>query len=146
MIIFICIMLCVFCTIAFSILDRYRNMDGLAIFSVVCAWIFGIASAILLVILMFTYPTSLDNVSQLTNFYHRNYAVWQHAIEKYPTAVEIDTKGTTAVTTNVTRDFIQQVLNYNEELQWYKLYQNNWFYAPFITEVPRDLEFLEIPK
>lgn len=127
------------------VFNRARS-EVLEISAAVLSWSSGILLAIFLVILLFSYPISLDTVSRSSNFYNRNYAVWTYALEKYPTAVQIETKGETAKVTNITRYFLDEVLNYNETLQWYRTYQNHWLYAPFISKMPDELKFLEIPK
>lgn len=109
-------------------------------------WFAGIVIAVCGIVILNSYPSSLSEVAELSNFYDRNYKIWQVAIEKYPNAVVIDTKGETAKTTNLSRDFITQVLKYNKGLQWYQLYENHWFYEAFVTTVDKRLKFLEIPR
>jgi len=138
------IAICVLSCAAYIIGDKYC-IEPVETLGGICGWVSGFSIIVSCIVLIFSYGTSLDTVSNLANFYDRNYKIWQVAIEKYPNAVVIDTKGETAKTTNLSRDFIHNVLKYNRDLQWYQLYENHWFYDTFITTVDKRLKFLEIP-
>lgn len=109
---------------------------------------FGIASlviaAIMGIIVLISYPTSLNTVSKMENFYERNHDIYKNGVETFPDATTVKTKEGTVETVKLSWDYTHEVLSYNENLKWYRRYQNNWFYGVFVAKLPADLVFIDL--
>jgi len=105
----------------------------------VVTWVVG---GIMVVILLFTYPISLGQVSDLENFHERNYDLFTGAVEEFPDAATVMTKEDTSTKQMLSYKFVQDVLEYNRELNWYRTNQEHWFIGPFVGRVSDELEFI----
>jgi hypothetical protein len=83
-------------------------------------------------------------VSDMQNFYERNQKIFASAVNEFPDAANIEASQGTANVKKLSWDYTQQVLKYNENLQWYKNYQNHWFVGSFVTKIPENLEFIDL--
>ncbi|TSC52254.1 MAG: hypothetical protein LiPW41_465 [Parcubacteria group bacterium LiPW_41] len=110
----------------------------------------GIPLVIILVILvcsvLISLPFSLGTVSDLENFYTRNQNIYQEAVVSFPDAATLTASDGTTKTTKITWDYTRQVLKYNEDLQWYRKYQNHWFLGVFMSSVPDSLKYVQFKK
>lgn len=109
---------------------------------------FGVASlviaAVLGVIILFSYPSSLDTVNKMENFYERNHDIYKYGVEVFPDATTVKTKEGTVETVKLSWDYTHEVLSYNENLKWYRRYQDNWFYGVFVAKLPANLDFIDL--
>lgn len=141
MIILILLAVTVVCFILVSILkDKVDVMiEGvLRVARVCCVIVLGT----LLIIVLISYPSSLITISKMENFYERNQRIFLEAVGKFPDAVK--TKEGTVETVSLSWDYTKEVLEYNQHLEWYKRYQDHWFFSIFVGKVPDKLQFIEI--
>ncbi len=97
-----------------------------------------------LIVALVSYPSSLGTISKMENFYERNQRIFLEAVGKFPDAVTVKTKEGTVETVRLSWNYTKDVLEYNENLKWYKMYQNHWFFSIFVGEIPIKLQFIEI--
>lgn len=119
----------------FEIAKKTSNSFGIT--SLVIATIMGI-------IILVSYPTSLDTVSKMENFYERNRDIYKGGVEMFPDATTVKSKEGTVETVKLSWDYTHEVLSYNENIKWYRRYQNNWFYGVFVTKLPVNLDFIDL--
>jgi hypothetical protein len=126
-----------------ALLSNTKGGDSGQDFSLVggVAWIIA---AVMIVVLLISYPISLSTVSSMENFYLRNQKIYAEAVEKFPNAARVETTNGTAKTVLLSYEYTKEVMDYNKELQWYFNYQNHWFLKPFITKVSDKLKFIEL--
>lgn len=103
-----------------------------------------IVMALLTVIALISYPCSLNNISNMENFYERNHQMFVEAVGKYPNAVTVKTKDDTTETVRLSWDYTKKVLDYNNDVKWYKKYQDHWFYGVFVGKIPEKLDFVQL--
>jgi hypothetical protein len=100
--------------------------------------------AVLLIVLLISYPASLSMVSSMENFYLRNQKIYAEAVEKFPNAARVETTHGAAKTVLLSYKYAEEVMDYNKELQWYRNYQDHWLIKPFVTKVSDKLKFIEL--
>jgi|SRR3989339_1298420 len=103
-----------------------------------------IVAGIMLICAFFSYGSSLDTVAEMENFYERNGRIFSEAVVAFPDAVTVKTSDNTTQTVKLSWDYTKEILSYNNDLKWYKKYQNHWFYSFFIAHVPDKLEYIEL--
>ena len=121
-----------------NVLESVGNL--LAGFGVVAE----VVLAIMLIVFLFSYSTSLNTVSDMQNFYERNQRIFSEAVVEFPDAATIKTSEGTSQEFKLSWDYTWNVLMYNKNLRWYQNYQDHWFYRLFVTRVSDDLDFIEL--
>ena len=80
----------------------------------------------------------------MENFYETNNKVFSKAVANFPDAARVETSSDTTQIFTLSYDYTKEVLDYNEDLKWYREYQKHWFLGIFIGKAPDSLKFIEI--
>ena len=123
--------------------DRYLG-DTLPVVFKAGGVIMEILFAILAVVALVSYSVSLDTVADVESFSARNHRIFATAVAEYPGAVTVRNSNGATETVRLSWEYVEQVLAYNENLLWYRKYQDHWFLGIFITSVADNLEFIEL--
>ena len=123
--------------------DRYLG-DTLPVVFKAGGVIMEILFAILAVVALVSYSVSLDTVADVESFSARNHRIFATAVAEYPGAVTVRNSNGATETVRLSWEYVEQVLAYNENLLWYRKYQDHWFLGFFIASVADDLEFIEL--
>jgi len=93
-------------------------------------------------IVFISYPCSLGNIARMEAFYDTNRFVYEKAVKEFPNSGRAITKDDATTVVTLPYDRIKLIANYNENLTWYKRYQENWFTSGFVSKVPSDLKYI----
>jgi hypothetical protein len=99
-------------------------------------------SIIFAVISMITYAASLDTIATMEAFHERNYDIYTQAVEEFPNSGKAITKDDSTIVITLPYDRVKLIVEYNEDLTWYKRYQNHFFVDGFVGKVPGDLGYI----
>ena len=87
----------------------------------------------------------MDTIAIMEAFHERNYDVYTQAIEEFPNSGKAITKDDSTTVITLPYDRIKLIAEYNDNLTWYRKYQNNWFISGFVGKVPGNLNYI-VPK
>lgn len=100
-----------------------------------------IAGILAMIAVSIAYPTSCGTVTDLEAFYEDTSSVYEEAIEKYKgEAVVVQTYDGSNSYKTYPGIYTEKIEWYNENLMYYRKWQDNWFIGDFISKVPDHLE------
>ena len=101
-----------------------------------------VVSIIFTIVFLISYSISLDTIAIMEAFHERNYDVYTQAIEEFPNSGKAITKDDSTTVITLPYDRIKLIAEYNDNLTWYKRYQNHWFIGGFVSKVPGNLNYI----
>jgi len=107
-------------------------------------YVIAIASVFAFVALV-SYSISLETIAELSSFHNTNKFVYEKAVKEFPNSGKAITKNDATTVITLPYDRIKLIADYNKNLTWYHMYQNNWLVGGFVGKVPSDLKFIVPP-